>query len=195
MVMKKAMVLGGLMVAVMLAGCSERARAQAVETGSAVSGGEAPQVKDDLFEGTEKFKAGATNVTEVNMDKNMLVMLGKSKDSAGKMDFLVVRSYEYDKPGMYKMEDLDVYRKKLTDGSWSCFVHVVEKDETTDICQRTMPDGETHEMVIMTAEPKELTFVHLRGKLSLNDLGKVTGSMGIGSSMGTGKSKDKDKDN
>jgi hypothetical protein len=132
------------------------------------------QVKDELFAGTEQFAKGASDVTEVNLDPRMLGMLGKhsSNDLASKMDFVVVHSYEYDKPGMYKMEDVEAYRKKLTDGSWNCFIHTRDKDEATDICSKTSKDGQTNEMVIMTAEPKELTFVHLKGKMTLDDLRK-----------------------
>jgi hypothetical protein len=143
---------------------------------------EGPQVKDDLFAGTEKFAQGATEVTDVNLDKDMLSMVGKGKGKgegkgngaglADKMDFVIVHSYTYDKPGMYRMEDVEAFRKKLKDGSWNCFVHVKEKDEATDVCMRKSGD-DTNEMVVMTAEPKELTFVHIKGHgISLNDLGK-----------------------
>jgi hypothetical protein len=92
------------------------------------------------------------------------------------MEFVVVHSYTYDKPGMYRMEDVEVYRKKLMDGSWSCSIHTKDKDGTTDICSRSLDNGETSEMVVMTAEPKELTFVHLRGHgISLDDLSKAGG--------------------
>ena len=143
------------------------------------SAGEA-QVKDELFAGTEKFEQGATDVTNVNLDGKMLGMVGKGKggDIAHKLNFIVVHSYTYDKPGMYKMEDVAAYRKKLTDGSWNCFIHTRDKDGATDICSKTAADGETHEMVIMTAEPLELTFVHLSGKMSLDDLGKMGNNMG-----------------
>jgi hypothetical protein len=148
--------------------------------GEVVSVGD-PQVKDDLFAGTEKFATGASDVTEVNLDPKMLGMLGKGTgaDLARKMEFFVVHSYTYDKPGMYKMEDVEVYRKKLIDGNWNCFIHTRDKDGSTDICQRTAADNETHEMVIMTAEPTELTFVHLRGKMTIDDLRKMGGSMGV----------------
>jgi hypothetical protein len=140
-----------------------------------------PQVKDDLFAGTEKFATGASDVTEVNLDPKMLGMLGKgtSADLARKMDFFVVHSYTYDKPGMYKSEDLEIFRKRLVDGNWNCFIHTRDKSGSTDICQRTGADNETHEMVIMTAEPTELTFVHLRGKMTLDDLRKMGGKMGV----------------
>jgi len=152
---------------------------------------EAAQVKDDLFAGTEKFAQGAKDVTDVNLDKNMLGWVGKNKDKnkgegsgadlARKMDFVVVHSYTYDKPGMYRMEDVEIFRKRLTDGSWNCFIHTRDKDETTDICSRGSENGESNELVVMTAEPKELTFVHLKGHgLSLDDLSKtgmVTGGL------------------
>lgn len=138
------------------------------------------QVKDDLFAGTEKFAAGAKDINEVNMDQKTLGMMsgsGKHADMAKKMDFVVVHSYSYDKPGMYKLSDVAVYRQKLTDGSWSCMVHTQSKDGSTDVCMRTGPDHESNEMVVITAEPKELTFVHLKGRMSLADLGSM-GNMG-----------------
>jgi hypothetical protein len=140
-----------------------------------------PQVKDDLFAGTEKFEKGATDVTNVNLDGKTLGMVGGDKDlgdAAHKLKFIVVHSYKYDKPGMYRMEDVEEYRKKLTDGSWNCFVHTKDKDGTTDVCAKSGP-GDNHEMVVLTAEPLELTFVHLSGSMSFDELGKMGGSMGL----------------
>ena len=139
------------------------------------------QVKDDLFAGTEKFSTGATDVTEINLDPKMLGMVGGKGDVSGlarKMKFIVIHTYTYDKPGMYRMEDVDTYRKKLEDGTWSCAIHVRDKDGTTDICTRPSPDHEGSEMVILTAEPKELTFIHMSGDMSLDDLSKMGGSVG-----------------
>ena len=139
----------------------------------------APQVKDDLFAGTEKFAKGATEVNEINLDPKMMGMIPGGKDGgsdlARKMKFMVIHNYTYDKPGMYRMEDVEEYRKKLEDGSWSCSIHVREKDGSTDICSRTSPDHESSEMVILTAEPKELTFIHMSGHMSLEDLSKAGG--------------------
>jgi len=137
------------------------------------------QVKDDLFAGTEKFAAGASEVNEINLDPKMMGMVGKTDgkdgDLAKKMRTMVIRTYKYDKPGMYKMEDVEVYRKKLDDGSWSCSIRVRDKDGTTDICSRQTADHKGSEMVIIAAEPKELTFIHMSGNMSLNDLQKMNG--------------------
>jgi hypothetical protein len=137
-------------------------------------------VKDDLFAGTEKFAQGASESTEINLDPDTMDMVGsghKNAELAKKMKFMTIRTYEYDKPGMYKMEDVEAYRKKLEDGTWKCSVRVREKNESTDICSRIGPDHETREMVILTAEPKELTFIHMSGNMSLDDLNKAANGL------------------
>jgi hypothetical protein len=140
-----------------------------------------PQVKDELFAGTEKFATGASDVTDVNLGPDMLGMVGGKHGGAAahKLNFMVVRTYEYPRTGMYNVADVDAYRQKLRTGNWNCFIHTRDSKsgESTDICNRPLPNGEGNEMVIMTVEPKELTFIHMSGKGSLADLGKL-GSMG-----------------
>ena len=146
-----------------------------------------PQVKDELFAGTEKFAAGASDVTDVNLGPDMLGMVsGKhGGDMAHKLNFMVVRTYEYPKPGMYKMEDVEVYRQRLHAGNWNCFIHTHElkTGESTDICNRALPNGQGNEMVILTVEPQELTFIHMSGNGSLADLSKM--GRGFGGSIPT----------
>lgn len=157
---------------------------QAVVEVSGEPSGQAP-VKDDIFAGTEKFAKGASDVTNVNLGPDMLGMVSgkKSGDLAHKMKFMLVRTYTYPRTGMYNMQEVDAYRQKLRDGSWNCFVHTYQSktEESTDICNRPSPDHDGNEMVIMTVEPKELTFIHMSGNASLADLGTL-GYMGsIGS--------------
>ena len=177
-------ILGCAVLMMLMVGGGVVAQAQSAKDVLFMAAG-AFQVKDDLFAGTEQFSKNASDVTEINLDPRMLGMLGKntSKDLANKLEFIVVHSYEYDKPGMYKIEDVEAYRKRLMDGSWNCFIHTRDKDGTTDMCQRTSADNETHELVIMTAEPKELAFIHLKGKMTLDDLRKFGGGLGDGSNF------------
>jgi hypothetical protein len=145
---------------------------------------DAPQVKDDLFDGTEKFNAGASQATELNMGPDMLdIVSGKhGGDVAHKLNFMVVRTYTYPREGMYKMEDVDIYRQKLKTGNWNCFIHTYEQKsgESTDICKRALPNDAGNEMVILTVQPKQLTFIHMSGHGSLADLGNLDmlGKMG-----------------
>ena len=142
----------------------------------------AAQVRDDLLSGAEKFAQGATSVAEINLDPTTMGMLGNNHghnaDLARKLDFMVIRSYTYDKPGMYRTEDVDLFRKKLEDGSWSCPVHMRSISGSSDICSRSAADHETNEMVIISIRPQKITFIHLSGKMSLNDLNQLSYSAG-----------------
>lgn len=148
----------------------------AVPQGSAMTVAD-PQGKDELFAGTEIFAKGASNVAEINLDPSMMGMVNKKvpSDLAGKMSYMMIHTYSYDKPGMYRMEDVEVFRKKLTDGSWTCPIHVREKSGSTDICTRSGGgrDHETTELVILAAEERELTFIHMGGHMTMEDLMKI----------------------
>lgn len=136
---------------------------------------------DPLFAGTEQFAKGAKDSTEVNLDKNMLNMAGNSlltkKEDGGELakqlDLVEIRTYDYASPGQYKLEDVQKYTKKLDGGGWTHVVRVRSSSESTDICFRGGDDGEPGELVIIAAEPTEVSFVHLKGRLSLDDLSKV----------------------
>jgi hypothetical protein len=158
------------MLAVMVLGAqvggAQRVSAKVLGQAQVEGVGESPQtkssVKDDLFAGTEMFAKGASDVTEITMDPDTLDMVGgNNKGNAHKMVLNVVRTYSYDKPGMYKMEDVETFRNKLNTGDWHCSVHVREMKtgESTDVCNKRRTDG-LKETAIITVEPKSLTFIH-----------------------------------
>jgi Domain of unknown function (DUF4252) len=136
-----------------------------------------PQVKDDLFAGTEKFAQGASDVTNIDLGPDMLGMIGgkQAGDLAHKMNFILVRTYTYPSTGMYKLDDVEVYRQKLRSGNWNCFIHTYQSKsgDSADICNRALPNHEGNEMVLLTVAPKELTFIHMSGDVSLEDLSKL----------------------
>jgi len=140
------------------------------------------QVKDDLFNGIEKFAQGASSVTEITLDPNTMSMLGDRRgpdaDLARKLNFMVVRSYSYPKPGMYNAGDVEAFRKKLENGNWSCPIHVNNERGSNDICIRTGADRETNEMVILSVNLLKLEFIHIAGKMSLGELNEMTGRAG-----------------
>jgi hypothetical protein len=178
------MILGGITVGGILAGATAGAQtlspvvysiperitlAEPSETGSGQ--GTQPPVKDDLFAGAEIFAKGASDVTEITMDPDTLDLVGgKDSKRAHNMILNVVRTYSYDKPGMYRMEDVDVFRNKLNTGDWRCSVHTrdMKTGSSTDICNKRRTDGLT-ETAIITVEPKQLTFIHTIRKKSDSD--------------------------
>ena len=138
--------------------------AGAIAAASTIADGQtsAPTVKDDLFAGTEKFAQGATSVTQIDMDPGTLGMVdGKDKARARQTVLSVVHTYEYDKPGLYRIEDVETFRKKLESGDWHCSVHTRElkTGESTDICNKRRSD-EMWEQAVITVSPKSLTFIH-----------------------------------
>ena len=149
-----------------------------------------PQVQEDLFAGTEKFAKGAKSSTEVNLDKNMLAMAGKfmnddgdgdkqEKDLARKMDFIVVREYEYAKPGEYNLADLAEFQKRLDAGGWSYVVKERTEHSSTSVCVRIDTEGQTTELIVIEAEPRALTFVHLKGHMTMRELTKIGAKYGV----------------
>jgi hypothetical protein len=154
----------------------------AVATGTFAQAQTSSTVKDDLFAGTEVFAKGASDVTEVTMDPDSLGMVsGKDKARAHTMVLNVVRTYEYDKPGMYNIADVEVFRSKLNTGDWHCSVHTrsSRNSESTDICNKRRTDDMV-ETAIITVHPKGLTFIHTIRKRSA---GEGMGPMGPGESM------------
>ena len=120
------------------------------------------KVKDDLFAGTEKFAKGAADVTEITMDPDSLDQVqGPEGSHARNMVLNIVRTYTYEKPGMYNPAEVDEYRTKLNTGDWHCSVHIREmkNGESTDVCRKHRTDG-LREEAIITVEPKSLTFIH-----------------------------------
>jgi hypothetical protein len=149
-----------------------------------------PQVQDDLFAGTDKFAKGAKSSTEVNLDKNMLAMAGKFMDGDGdgdkqgqevasKMDFIVVREYEYAKAGDYNMADLAEFQKRLDAGGWSYVVKERNEHNSTSVCVKIDTEAKTTELIVIEAEPRALTFVHLKGHMTMRELMKIGGKYGV----------------
>lgn len=166
---------------------SRMALAAALFGGTAMAQGTSSMVKDDLFAGTEKFAKGASDVTEVIMDPDTLDMVdGKEAKRAHNMLLNVVRTYEYEKPGMYNIADVEEIRQRVNTGDWHCSVHTRDSKngESTDICNKRRTDGMV-EQAIITVEPKELTFIHtIRRRNGEGSSLEGLGVLGIGDVSG-----------
>jgi hypothetical protein len=169
---------------------AQRQRPAMMTDGDGMGGGPAdPQVKDELMDGLDKLGANAKERNEVNLDKDMMALVGSRKggryaDMSQKMDFIVVRNYEFAQKGQYQKADLDQLRKKLDSAGWSHLVRNDSGDETNDIVVKSAGDGYISDMVVLNAEAKELNIVHMRGHFRMEDVSSAMGSaMGV---MSTG---------
>ena len=174
----------GLLLLLLGGGAATRLQAQQVVAVDAVDKTQG-MGNDPLLEGTERFAPGATEVTEVNLDKTMMGMAAKflkDDDEARRlmrsMEFVRVKSFEYGKEASYRLADVEQFRGRL-DASWSHVVKQRSETEATDVWVKGDADGQLSELVVIAAEPKELTFVHLKGHMTMDELTRAGASYGV----------------
>lgn len=144
----------------------------------------------------------ATNVTEVTLGKNMLefaakFMTGKDENQEATrrliegLEGIYVRSYEFEKPGEYSMDQVETLRQTFETPEWSPMVRERErkKGESTDVLMK-MVNGEPHGLFILSAEEKELSIVLILGPIRMDDLGKISGMAGLGNALSSSVLKD-----
>lgn len=155
---------------------------------------------DDLFAGAEKFAKNAKDISEVNLDKNLLGMVDSLSDNSPansnadtgnlfnassftrKLDLVSVRSYEYSGSDEYSTSDLNAFRARFNTADWT---HVVkersgkDQKDQTDVWMRIDPGSQLSEIVVIDAEAKELDFVHIKGHMTLQELAAAGARYGV----------------
>jgi len=137
----------------------------------------------------DKLAAKAVEKTDINLDGPMLRMgssfLSGSGGDAAKLKQVVqgltgvyVKTFEFDKEGEYSEADVNALRSQLRSPDWSTVVDSKEKRESSAIFMKT--DGkQVQGLVIISAEPKELTVVQIMGSIDPSMLSELGGKMGI----------------
>jgi hypothetical protein len=149
----------------------------------------------------EKLAERATESVDVTLDQSTLQLASGflSKDDPdeaqvkrmiGKLKGIYVRSFEFDKEGQYSTSEVQALRTQLKGSNWSRIVGVKSiKSENAEIYLLKNGD-QIGGIVVLDAEPKELTIVHIDGSISPEELSRLGGHMGIPE---LGKSKKKTK--
>jgi uncharacterized protein DUF4252 len=130
----------------------------------------------------------ASEVVDVTLDANMLRLGAKflsdepderaARDMIRKLTGIYVKSYEFDREGEYDRSILDRVRAQLGP-NWQKIVNVRSKTrENVEIYTQSVNDTITG-LVIISAEPKELTIVNLVGPIDLDRLAGLEGQFGI----------------
>ena len=144
----------------------------------------------------DKLAAKASEVSDVDLEGPLLQTASKFfskgesdtelKELVSGLKGIYVRSFEFEKEGVYYQADLDMIRKQLQSPGWTKIVNVHSKQdkESTEIYSMLSGDKIVG-LAILSAEPKELTLVNIVGPV---DLGKMGGHFGIPSmSLDRGK--------
>jgi hypothetical protein len=122
----------------------------------------------------------AKETVDVSVDAAMLketagFLAGKGSDTAklqqmlGGITGIYVKSFEFGAPDVYAESDVDAVRKQVAGPGWSRVVGVRGKQELTEIYfwkERDIPGG----LVVISAEPDELTIVNIVGRIDLASL-------------------------
>lgn len=137
-----------------------------------------------------KLADHATETVDVSLDASMLQLASRflSKDDpdqvrvkqiVSKLKGVYVRSFEFDKDGQYSKGDVEAIRSQLKTPNWMRIVGVRStKGENSEIYVKKNGD-QVAGLVVINAEPKELTIVHIDGSIDPQELSELGGHMGI----------------
>ena len=139
----------------------------------------------------DNLAAKAKSSVDVSLDANMLQLAGRflspnkgdeaaAKELIAKLKGVYVRTFEFDKEGLYSTADLQPLRNQLKGPGWSRMVGVQENSdrEGVEISVKT-EGGQIAGIAILAYEPKELTIVSIMGQIDLERLGELGGRFGI----------------
>jgi hypothetical protein len=132
--------------------------------------------------------AKASETVEVNLDGLMLRFAAKFlsdedeehgvRDMVQKLEGIYVRSYEFDEPNVYDHGIIESVRSQLGP-DWKRIVTVQSRTkENVEIYVRPRGDSVAG-LVVLSAEPRELTIVNLVGPVDLDKLAGLEGQFGI----------------
>jgi len=131
--------------------------------------------------------ARASETVDVNLDGLMLRLAAKFlsddeepgiREMVRKLDGIYVKSYEFDEPGAYDRDVINGLRAQLGP-EWKRIVMVESRSkENAEIYVRARGDSVTG-LVILSAEPRELTIVNIVGPIDLEKLAGLEGQFGI----------------
>lgn len=131
----------------------------------------------------------ASETVDVSLDGPMLRLASKflsdsdsdertARSLVQQLSGIYVRSYEFDKDGQYDRATIDKIRSQLGP-TWQKIVNVQSRvKENVEIYMDTRGDRSAG-MLIISAEPKELTVVNLVGPIDLDRLASLEGEFGI----------------
>ncbi|HMD71210.1 MAG TPA: DUF4252 domain-containing protein [Bryobacteraceae bacterium] len=128
----------------------------------------------------DSLAARAKEKAEVDLDGAMLSQAAKMDKKLGELAGAVkevhVRHYEFGAAGAYSEADLEPLHKQTGAGSgWSRVVNVKDKDDHVEILAHFL-DGKPAGLLVIAAEAKELSVVHIVGEIPLDKMSELVNS-------------------
>jgi hypothetical protein len=139
----------------------------------------------------ERLAAKAVETVNVTVDGALLQLAGKFLSSndpdqkkikalIGNLKGIYVRSFKFENEGEYSDIDVESMRSQLRAPDWSRIVNVTSKKggDNVDVAYK-LDKGKIAGLVVIAAEPKELTIVNIVGPIDLDQLSSLGGQFGI----------------
>ena len=138
----------------------------------------------------DRLAAKASETTEVTLNGRMLQLAAKymndeddaeARDLVKKLKGIYVRSFQFDSAGVYSDADIEAVRSQLKSPLWEKVVNVRSKrqGENAEIYFKGDNADRIDGLVIIAADPKELTIVHIDGPLDPSQIEKLSGDFGV----------------
>ena len=139
----------------------------------------------------DRLAAKASDKQEVTLDRQTLNSAGSFlPQSAGaarqiisEMQGIYVRNYEFESDNAYTMDDINAIRKQLSAPGWMKIVSNEEKRRTGGFELQEVylfqANGKIGGLVVISAEPRELSVVNIVGPIDFSKLGALGGVLGI----------------
>jgi Domain of unknown function (DUF4252) len=104
----------------------------------------------------------------------------KAKKLISGLQGIYIRSFEFNKDGMWSQADVDGVRNQLRAPEWSRILGYKSQGEgeTSEVYVRYQEKKITG-VAILVVEPREFTVVNIAGPVDLDSLGDLTGHFGV----------------
>lgn len=139
----------------------------------------------------QKLSAKAHETVEVNMEGPMLRWASrflnadnpeekKAAKVVANLKGIYVRSFEFSKEGEYSAADVESLRSQVHAPGWTKVVGVRSETDgdNVDVFFK-LEEDKMAGIVVISAEPKELTFVSIVGPIDVDQLASLGGEFGI----------------
>ena len=156
------------------------------------------------FTGIEHLAPKASETVDVNIDERLIQITAKFlsdpddadvKKIVANLQGIYVKNYEFETEGLYTAADVETIRSQVRGPSWSRLVNVNSKKEGTVEVYVMLEGEKIGGLLVLSAEPKELTVVNIVGPVDLEKLASLEGQFGIPDlDLGTSKSQKKKND-
>jgi hypothetical protein len=134
----------------------------------------------------ERLRAKSSQHTDITLDGLLLKMAASFITSDGDEDVakikrlvsgltsVTIRNFEFKKRGDYSAADIETIRTQIKSADWKRIIDTSDKEENESSEVYILPGKDKPQgLFVITAEPLELTVVHIMGTVDLKDIASL----------------------